>query len=511
MLETTEVILAVVQCTLLAPLAILGLHRGWMLLLDVRSRFGSRAANPPTRVVPAHESDWPRVCVQLPIYNERDVAVRLIECIAQFDYPHDRFEIQVLDDSTDDTADRIAATLDRLPDSLQISHVRRADRRGFKAGALANGLAHTDAEFVAVFDADFLPPADFLRRTVPVLLGDARLGMAQARWGHLNPDYSVLTDMQRTLLDGHFLVEHVARARSGCFFNFNGTAGLFRRACIEDAGGWQHDTLTEDMDLSYRAQLRDWKFAYLPELECRAELPIEMNAFLGQQHRWAKGSIQVGRKLLGRVMRAPVPLVVKVEALFHLAGNVAFPLLLGLVLIALPLQIVRTMQGGPVAPWLSTFEATPLLLATACLLAYYIVARFRAGTLRLSTILRLPLVIAVGAGLCINNTAAVWSAFDREPGTFNRTPKRDVVDRSRPLLPASYRSRRGRRPLLELGLALWAATTAVLAFTLDLPGTGVFHGLFALGLAWTGGASIREDLARHDPVITRRVAVPANS
>ena len=268
--------------------------------------------------------DLPKVTVQLPLYNERYVVARLIEAVARLDYPADRLEIQVLDDSSDDTSDIVAQTLAALPPDLRVHHIQRGDRSGFKAGALAHGLQTATGDYVAIFDADFVPPPGFLRQIIPHL-GDPDVGLVQARWGHTNRRHSALTQVQALLLDGHFRIEQPARSTNACLFNFNGTAGVFRRRCIEEAGGWHHDTLTEDMDLSYRAQLAGWKFVYLPELRCPAELPTDMNGFLTQQHRWAKGSIQTARKHLGTIFRSQLSWLAKTESVFHTLGNLAFP------------------------------------------------------------------------------------------------------------------------------------------------------------------------------------------
>src|SRR4029077_9371154 len=272
-----------------------------------------RVAGPPPEI-----SVWPRVTVQLPIYNERYVIERLIESVAQFDYPRELLDIQVLDDSTDETQEVARNSVERNQAlGLPISYLHRANREGFKAGALQEGLKSATGELIAIFDVDFIPPAHFLPRT-RASFADARLAMAKTRWRYVNRHYSPLTEVEAILLDGHFVVEHSARFRSGLFFNFNGTAGIWRRAAIEDAGGWQHDTLTEDTDLSYRAQLRGWHFIYLPEIDCPSELPVEMNAFKSQQARWAKGLMQTARKILPRVMRADLPAAVKIESVFHL-------------------------------------------------------------------------------------------------------------------------------------------------------------------------------------------------
>ncbi|MFQ5720351.1 MAG: cellulose synthase family protein, partial [Acidobacteriota bacterium] len=280
---------------LLGALSLYGIHR-WFLLW-----FARRPMAGPDRS-PRAGGPVPWVTVQLPVFNERLVVEGLIDATCAIDWPRDRLEIQVLDDSTDDTADLVAERVRQArAQGFIIHHVRRARRHGYKAGALAAGLTTARGEFIAVFDADFVPPRNFLQATV-FEFDDPQVGMVQARWGHLNRRRSWLTRIQAVFLDGHFLVDHVARTRSGCFFNFNGTAGIWRRRCIEDAGGWQADTLTEDLDLSYRAQLRGWRFVYRPDVLAPAELPARMSSFRSQQHRWAKGSIQTARKLLPLLM-----------------------------------------------------------------------------------------------------------------------------------------------------------------------------------------------------------------
>ena len=480
-----ESILAWAQLTLLLSLAVLGLHRGWMVLLYLLRRKKLQNTIPLPRPL-----ELPSVTVQLPIFNERYVAGRLVTAVAAFDYPRGKLHIQVLDDSTDDTSDIVRTTIASLPKGTSIEHVRRGSRTGFKAGALAEGLRRTDSDLIAVFDADFVPPRDFLRNTVPAF-ADPAVGMVQTRWEHLNPDFSLLTTLQAFLLDGHFVVEHVARASSGCFFNFNGTAGLFRRECIDDAGGWQHDTLTEDMDLSYRAQLRGWRFVYRPELACPAELPVDMNAFLLQQHRWAKGSLQTAKKLLPTILRAPVSLVAKGEAIFHLLGNVGFVLLFVLILVALPLQVLRLVAGTTTPGMITLAEGWPILLSTLSVLVYYGTAQLGLARRSWTAWLKLPLVLALGAGMCVNNSAAVFSAMRREPGEFLRTPKRGDEPRRRRI---RYTSRRGWLPLGELALGLIALSTCVLSLRLGHTWTAVFHGLFASGLLWVGSGSLLASL-----------------
>ena len=317
----------------LSTLAVYGCHRSYLVYLYTKHRRGGL----PRGHLP---HPLPRVTVQLPVYNEMYVVERLIDAVCELEYPSSLLEVQVLDDSTDETREIAAAVVRRWSErGRDVKLLRRADRIGFKAGALEMGLRQASGDFVAVFDADFIPPPEFLSQSLPSF-GDPRVGMVQARWGHVNRGYSLLTKIQAMLLDGHFVLEHGARNRAGLFFNFNGTAGLWRREAIRSAGGWQHDTLTEDLDLSYRAQLRGWKLVFLPELVCPAELPVEMNSFKSQQHRWAKGSIQTCRKLLRRVLGSELPVAVKVEALFHLTANVNYLLLALLAVLIFPAMVV---------------------------------------------------------------------------------------------------------------------------------------------------------------------------
>jgi cellulose synthase/poly-beta-1,6-N-acetylglucosamine synthase-like glycosyltransferase len=307
----------------LSILAVYGWHRYYLVYLYMRHKDSQPAE-------PAALDPLPVVTVQLPIYNEMYVADRLIDAVCRLDYPPELLEIQVLDDSTDETCEIAELAVRRnAAQGIDIKYFHRDDRAGYKAGALEAGLRIARGRFVAIFDADFLPGADFLHRLLPHF-GDDGVGMVQARWGHINQDYSLLTKIQSILLDGHFVLEHGARNRSGRFFNFNGTAGIWRRDAIDSAGGWQHDTLTEDLDLSYRAQLLGWKFVFLPDVVSPAEVPVEMNAFKSQQHRWAKGSIQTCRKLLPQILQADLPPQVKAEAFFHLTANFNYLLMVAL-------------------------------------------------------------------------------------------------------------------------------------------------------------------------------------
>ncbi len=320
-------------------LALYGIHRYTMCYHYFKFR---KRHNPDP---PQLFAELPRVTVQLPIFNEQFVIDRLIEAVCAMEYPPEKLEIQVLDDSTDETTEVASAIVDRYAAlGHPIVYIHRQNRHGFKAGALDAGLKVANGEFIAIFDADFVPPPDWLMRVIHHF-AEPGIGMVQTRWTHLNRDYSLLTQIEAILLDGHFVLEHGARARANQFFNFNGTAGMWRRQAITDAGGWQHDTLTEDTDLSYRSQMAGWHFKYLPEIECPAELPIEMTAFKTQQARWAKGLIQTSKKVLPMMFRSDVPRRIKVEAVYHLTANLSYPLMIVMTALLIPCMIVRFYQG----------------------------------------------------------------------------------------------------------------------------------------------------------------------
>jgi hypothetical protein len=501
-MESIVAILEWIELALLAPLGLFGLHRGVACLRLLLQPSPGRSGRVHTA---RDDGALPLVTVQLPVYDERHVAARLVRAAAHLDYPADRLEIQVLDDSDDDTTTRIAAEIRRLgaerPHGPRIRHVRRTDRQGFKAGALAAGLATARGELVAVFDADFVPPRDFLRRTVGAF-DDPRVGCVQACWDHLDADFDLLTAAQADLLDGHFHVEQDARDRAGLFFNFNGTAGVLRRSAIDDAGGWTHDTITEDLDLSYRAQLRGWRFVFDRDTRCPAELPTDMAAFLKQQHRWAKGAMQTARKLVRRLVVADLPWSTRTEATMHLCGHAAFPVMLGLILLSLPLQVGRSLQttpdGGPAA-LLPAAASLPTLVGVLSVLCYLAIARVRAGRTDLGGFLRLPLALCLGAGLAVGNTVAVWEGLTRDAGVFERTPKHGVVGRAR--AGSGYATRRGVLPWIELACAAWVGTSAILALVIGLPWTAAFHAMFATGLGWVGVASLRGAALRRSSTV----------
>src|SRR5213592_3811042 len=324
--------------SVLVGLSAYGLHRYFIIYLFLKNR--KRAPVPAARF-----EQLPVVTVQLPIFNEIYVAERLLRSVSELNYPRDRLQIQVLDDSTDDTREITANCAAELRQrGFDVELIHRLERTGFKAGALERGLATARGEFVCILDADFVPPPYLLRKTVDFFT-DPKVGMIQTRWGHLNRGYSLLTRVQAMFLDGHLVLEQTARSRSGRFFNFNGTAGLWRKSCIEEAGGWQHDTLCEDLDLSYRAQLVGWKFIFLPDVVTPAELPVDMNGFKSQQHRWTKGSIQTGRKLLPAIWRSSYPWKVKLEAFFQLTNNLSYVFVVILALLIVPAILIRERIG----------------------------------------------------------------------------------------------------------------------------------------------------------------------
>ncbi len=446
-------LLAIYYLTL-GVLALYGVHR--LVLVIAYRRTRDRRADPPPE-----PSCWPFVTVQLPLYNELYVAQRLIDAVCRLDYPRDRLEIQVLDDSTDETSELVAASVERWRhQGVAIHHLQRARREGYKAGALAYGLERAHGELAAVFDADFLPRPDFLRRTVPHLAADPGLGMVQARWSHLNRHYSLLTRVQAILLDGHFLIEHAARHRSGCFFNFNGTAGVWRRRAIEEASGWQHDTVTEDLDLSYRAQLAGWRFLYLPEVDAPAELPVDVNGFKSQQQRWAKGSVQTGRKLLGRILAAPIPARVKLEAAFHLTNNLSYPLMVVLSALILPAMVLR--RGSSQALLLAV-DLPLFLAATVSVLAFYGVSQTAPGGGPRRELAVLPALMGLGIGLAVNNAPAAVAGLAARGGIFHRTPKYAILDRGGDWLGKRYHALVHPSVLVEGLLALYFAGAVIYA------------------------------------------------
>jgi cellulose synthase/poly-beta-1,6-N-acetylglucosamine synthase-like glycosyltransferase len=468
----------------MAMLGVYGLHRLYLVLLYLRRReveIPRSAASDPL----------PLLTVQIPLYNEIYVAGRVIDAACALDYPKDRLEIQILDDSTDETRDLCRRKVaERVARGFRIRHLHRESRSGFKAGALEEGLRVAAGEFVAIFDADFLPPPDFARRILPCF-ADPSVGMVQARWGHLNRGYSALTRVQSIFLDGHFVIEQAARCRSGRFFNFNGTAGIWRRKCIESSGGWQHDTLTEDLDLSYRAQLAGWRFLFLPDVVAPAELPVEMNAFKSQQHRWAKGSIQTGLKLLPSILRSALPARVKTEAVFHLTSNVAYLLMVAVSLLYFPVMRIRERME-----WhqLMTLDFPILLFGSGSVLVFYLLSQTELRSRWWTTLWDIPCLMSVGMGLCVNNSQAVLEAFWGRRTDFVRTPKLNVAGKTVALARQGYRGKLSPLVLVELAAAFYFVFVLVYAMRKGIFVSLPFVLLFLSGYLYSSLRSLREAL-----------------
>ena len=463
--------------SVLAVLSFYGLHRLWMVMLYLRTR-GDLV---PMPAPPTDPQAWPVVTVQLPLYNEMYVAERLIEAVCRLDYPAGRLEIQVLDDSTDETTEIVArAVAGQQARGVDIHHLHRSDRSGFKAGALVTGLAKARGELLAIFDADFVPAPDFLRRTVPYF-ADPGLGMVQGSWAHINRGYSLMTRVEAILLDGHFMIEHRARNRSGCFFNFNGTAGIWRRAAIETSGGWEHDTLTEDLDLSYRAQLKGWRFLYLPELAVPSELPVDASGFKSQQYRWAKGAVQTGRKLLGEIFRAPLPWRVKFEAFVHLTNNVSYPLMVVLAILIFPAMMLRV---GTSTQMLLLVDLPMFLSATVSVLAFYLMSQVAAGPGWRREIRFLPALMGVGIGLSLSNSRAVISGFFHRGGTFHRTPKYNIDTTGQSWWLKRYRAGGDPTRGLEALFALYFLACTIYAYKVGMWMSIPFLYLFVQGYGY---------------------------
>ncbi len=465
----------------LGLLALYGFHRFYLVLLYRKHR--NLPCEPLSRFARV-----PTLTVQLPVYNEVNVAERLIVAACALDYPRDRLEIQVLDDSDDETVGLCRRKVEEYrARGFDIHHLRRGSREGFKAGALAAGLASARGEYLAIFDADFVPPPDFARQIIDHFT-DPRVGMVQARWGHLNRDFSGLTRIQSILLDGHFVIEQTARNRSGRFFNFNGTAGIWRRACVESAGGWQNDTLTEDLDLSYRAQLAGWRFVFLPEVVAPAELPAEMNSFKTQQHRWAKGSIQTGIKLLPRILRSSLPPGIKLEAFFHLTNNVAYALMVMVSLLLFP--AIRAREG---LRWsdLLVLDLPIFALATGSVLVFYLLSQDEVRSSWWRTLRCLPALMSLGIGLSINNTRAVLEALAGHRTDFARTPKLCIEPGRWIGARKKYRGARSGFTFLELALGVYFTYVLVYALHHRIYPAVPFVLLFQTGFLYTATLSLR--------------------
>lgn len=484
-MSSAETVVLTVHFLALSVLAVFSLHRLYLvrLLRTHRKHVLALTNGAPAsagEVSPPDAAPWPSITIQLPLYNEPNVVERLLDAVAAIEYEGD-MDVQVLDDSTDVTSiiasQKIAALRSR---GLHIEHVQRTSRHGYKAGALAHGLALSSSELVAVFDADFVPPPDILRNLVPSLR-DARVGMVQARWEHLNRRHSLLTRVQAIYLDAHFAIESAARHLSGCFFNFNGTAGVWKRRCIDEAGGWSAATLTEDLDLSYRAQLAGWRFVFRGDVVVPAELPESFSAFREQQHRWAKGSIQTARLVLPRLLGAEVPKRVKVEALFHLTNNLAYLLTVVVALMLVPAIVIRQRVG---LDWTVIADFVLFAISSGSVLHFYLHGQRVLGH-RSPRLREIAALLPIGISISVRNSAAILGALFERGGVFHRTPKKgDLVRVALDRWPAM--------PLSEIVLAVFFLMAAG-AFAAHQQWSALpFLSLFLAGFGYACAASLRE-------------------
>jgi len=481
-MSVIEIVLIVAYAIAIITLALFGLHKYFLLYLywkyKNRPTFGPGVLNP-----------LPAVTVQLPIFNERYVVERLIKAVCELEYPKELMEIQVLDDSTDETKEVSRYWVDYFRQKgFDIQHIHRSDRTGYKAGALAEGMRRARGEFLAIFDADFVPQPDFLEKTLPYF-ANQQVGMVQTRWGHINQNYSLLTQLQSVFLDGHFVIEHTARNRSGRFFNFNGTAGIWRKAAIQSSGGWQHDTLTEDLDLSYRAQLTGWKFVYLPDVIAPSELPVDMNAYKSQQHRWAKGSVQTAKKLLPVIFKSPLPLKVKWEALVHLVSNFSYLLMTIPTLFIVPVSIVlfSLKMHKLIILYLLLFFA-----ATLSLFVFYLVCQREIYSNWRERLRYIPGIFALAVGISINNSKAVLEGILNHQSEFKRTPKFKIESKRDLWRNKMYRSEKNAVPILEFILGIYFTLAVLVAIMKGMYMSIPFFALFQFGFFYSSINSLFE-------------------
>src|SRR6266536_1421269 len=482
-LDALDWVVLITYFSILTVLSIYGAYRVKQVF-----EFWRYSKFPPRPKGQFSEADLPSITIQLPLYNEMYVAKRLVTAVREIDYPRDRLQIQVLDDSTDETVKIARAIVEKFAaDGLDSQYIHRSDRAGFKAGALENGMQAAKGNLIAIFDADFVPKPDFLRKLVNYFT-DPLVGCAQMRWSHINGAYNLLTRIQTIMLDGHFVVEQTTRNRTGSFFNFNGTAGIWRREAIEMSGGWQHDTLTEDTDLSFRAQLMGWRFVYLLDEEAPAEIPVDINAFKAQQRRWAKGVLQVWFKLYKRIWSASLPFRVKLEMFFRLTGNISYPLMILASLLQLPLLLVLYNQ---LFYHLMILDLPLLVFSSISVVLFYGTAIWYLDQRRGRRLLYLPLVMALGIGLAFSNARAVFEAFLGVKTDFVRTPKYQVEQTSDETWKhKKYKRKRGLLPLLELSFAVYFLLGIAYAMRLHMWGTIPFLFLFCFGFGYMGVMSI---------------------
>jgi len=472
-----QLLLLAIYVPISCLLGLYGLYRARMVLVYLFVRRKGPVRPPPPAVLP-------RVLVQIPVYNERKVVRRVLEAVEQLDYPRDLLRVQLLDDSTDETVETAArACVELKARGVEIEHLRRGNREGFKAGALAAGLKRDDSELVAIFDADFVPPRAFLRETIPYF-ANPKVGLVQARWEHLNLEENLLTQVQSYFIDGHFILESTYRHRTGRFFNFNGTGGVWRRSCIDDAGGWSATSLAEDTEISIRAYLKGWKFVYLRDLQVPAELPAQVTAYKSQQHRWAKGYTEIFREQLGRIWKTPIRLREKLEATLMLSNHLAFLFLGVLTILHLPLVLVRSnFHSGP---FFALLDLIGLNLVLVAFFAFYGLAQVEARRLTLRRFLMIPLALGLGMALMVNSSRGVLEALFGHRSEFVRTPKEG--DRPDP----SYRARMAVwQSIIEVAFGIYIFVSSIVLATQGTSWGLPLHLLVGTGFLYLGLGSLR--------------------
>ncbi|MGC9453541.1 MAG: cellulose synthase family protein [Phycisphaerae bacterium] len=492
--KLAEAVFMTVYTFALVAVAVYGFHRYALVYLFLRHR--RKNPKPSGRF-----TELPRVTVQLPMYNEKYVARRIIEQTCRIDYPREKLQIQVLDDSTDHTCRIARKAVERArAQGFDIEYIHRENREGFKAGALANGMKTAKGEFITIFDADFVPHPEILKRSIHYFT-DPRVCVVQTRWEHLNRADSLLTRSQAILLDGHFAIEHIARNRSQRFMNFNGTAGTWRRSAIEDAGGWQHDTLTEDLDLSFRAQLKGWKFVFLPDLTAPAELPPEMAAFKAQQFRWTKGGTQTALKLLPRLLLSKAPLKVKVEGFFQLTCFSMHLYMLLLVVMMFPAMYLRTVPVERGTFWRGAFDISIFALATMSATVFYVASQYQLFRDWRTALKYMPVLMALGVGLSVSNSKAIIEAMIGRKSDFIRTPKYGGPRRPARKKPGGGQGRRKRNllPYVEMLFGVYMGICAVWSvFSFRAAITAPFLVIFTFGFFYVSTMTFQAERARSE-------------
>lgn len=447
-------------------------------------------------------TEYPLVTIQLPLYNEKYVICRLIDAVIRIEYPKDKLEIQVLDDSTDETVDIAKEHIQKYVDQgYDIKHVHRTNRKGFKAGALKEGLKTAKGEFVAIFDADFIPRKKFLKRTLPYFQKDEKLGLVQTRWEHLNRDYSLITKTEAIALDGHFVIEQAVRNRAGFFINFNGTGGVWRKECIFDAGNWQADTLTEDLDLSYRAQMKGWKFKYLVNFTSPAELPSEINSLKSQQFRWTKGAIETAKKIYPKVLRSKLPVKMKIQSFIHLCSNLAYPFILIAGILNLPVLLIK--EGGQyddVFKFMSIF-----IFAFISSFIFYLYSQKDVYADWQKRVIYFPVFLSGSMGLSVNNTIAVIEGLINKKSEFVRTPKFKIMDNKDSWIDKKYLTKKlSYATIIEAVLAVYCFAGVVLSIVYAQIAALPFQLMFSLGYGMMAFLSIRQVIL-HNRIIARKM------